>query len=114
MCWERPSNGDRAAGSACDVATGYGTRQPIAFDDPRSPFDGSHRETYFNQTTISNRGGPRRWYTDPYGGNASRRPFAGALCQIVGRVDSRRRPPLESQAFGAERPYGGRAVHAPN
>ena len=80
MCWERPSNGDRAAGSACDVATGYGTRQPIAFDDPRSPFDGSHRETYFNQTTISNRG----------------------------------RPPLESQAFGAERPYGGRAVHAPN
>jgi hypothetical protein len=114
-CWERPASGERASGSACDVATGYGTQAiPLAFDDPRSPFDGSHRETYFNQTTIRNPRGPRRWYTDPYGRQASRRPFPGALCQIVARTDNSSRPTLESQAFGSERPYGARGVHAPN
>jgi len=115
VCWERTTSGERAAGSACDLATDYGRRRaPIPFDDPRSPFDGTHRETYFNQTTVSNRGGPSRWYTDPYGRRASRRPFPGALCQLVGRTDNRRRPTLESQAFGAERPYARKGVHAPN
>lgn len=112
LCWERPTSGDRASGSACDLATDYGRRAPIPFDDPRSPFDGTHRETYLNQTSIFNRRGPRRWYTNPYGRNASRRPFTGALCQLVSPTLKRRR--VESQAFGAERPYSRRAVHAPN
>jgi hypothetical protein len=115
LCWERTAVGDRAAGSACDVATAYGSRPaPLAFDDPRSPFTGTHRETYLNQITISNRSGPRRWYTDPYGRSASRKPFPGALCQIVSPTDNTRRPTLESQSFGAERPYSAPGVHAPN
>lgn len=115
LCWERTATGDRATGSACDVATAYGARPvPLPFDDPRSPFTGTHRETYLNQTTISNPNGPRRWYTDPYGRSASRSPFPGALCQLVSPTDNTHRPTLESQAFGAERPYSAPGVHAPN
>lgn len=115
LCWERTADGRRAAASACDVATAYGRRAaPLPFDDPRSPFAGARRETYLNQTTISNRGGPRRWYTDPYGRSASRRPFPGALCQLVSPTDNTNRPTLESQSFGAERPYSAPGVHAPN
>jgi hypothetical protein len=114
-CWETTADGRRAAGSACDVATAYGARgAPLPFDDPRSPFTGSHRETYLNQTRVSNRNGPRRWYTDPYGSRASPRPFPGALCQLVSPTDNTRLPRLESQSFGAERPYSARGVHAPN
>jgi hypothetical protein len=113
-CFEAEPNGDRAAGGACEVATGQGSRAGLAWDDPSSPFDGAHREAYFNETSIRNRGGPRRWYTDPFGGRASRKPFPGALCQLVGRVDNSRRPRLESQAFGASRPYTGSGVHLPN
>jgi hypothetical protein len=114
LCWERTADGRRAHGSACDLATAYGTRSsPLPFDDPHSPFDGSHRETYLNQTAVSNRHGPNRWYTDPYGRNASKRPFPGSLCQIVARTRTRH-PNLESQAFGSERPYDRPSIHAPN
>jgi hypothetical protein len=115
LCWTRTPDGRRAAGSACDVATAYGARTtPPPFDDPRSPFTGTHRETYLNQTTISNRNGPRRWYTDPYGRSASPKPFPGALCQLVSPTDNTARPTLESQSFGSERPYSAPGVHAPN
>lgn len=114
-CWERTADGERASGSACDLATAYGrVAIPISFDDPRSPFDGTHRETTVNQTRISNRRGPRRWFTDPYGRRASSRAFPGALCQIVSRTRNTRRPPVAAQAFGAERPYTRPTVHAPN
>ncbi len=115
LCWERTPDGRHAAGSACDVATAYGSRTtPLPFDDPRSPFTGSHRETYFNQTTIANRKGPRRWYTDPYGRSASPKPFPGSLCQLLSPTNTTRRPTLQSQSFGAERPYSKPSIHAPN
>jgi len=113
-CWERPSDGDRVRGSACDLASDYGRRQAISFDDRGSPFDGTHRETYLDRTVVSNRRGLRRWYSDPYGRRAAASPFPGSLCQLVGATSSRERPFLESQAFGAERPYGSGTVHAPN
>ncbi len=114
LCWEVESNGDRARGGACDLATDYGTRQtPIAWDDPTSPFVGAHRETYFSNFSLANAGGPLYWYTDPYGGHASPVPFAGAVRQLVAPIQDQR-PTLESQAFGADRYYGGRGVHAPN
>jgi hypothetical protein len=114
LCWERTASGERAAGSACDRATDFGRGAALPFDDPRSPFDGTHRETYLNQTVVANRHGPHRWYTDPYGRDASRRSFPGALCQLVSATNNGKRPTLESQAFGGERPYSGRGVHAPN
>ena len=112
LCREVEPNGDRARGGACEALAGPGPETP--FDDPASPFDGAHREVYFNQTTVENAGGPRHWWTDPYGGNASEEPFPGAICQLVGSSDNTSRPTLESQAFGASRDYGGRGVHAPN
>lgn len=115
LCWETTPAGERAAGSACDTATGYGARdEPLAYDDPRSPFDGTHREVYLAQTAIANRGGPRRWYTDPYGRRASSRPFPGSLCQLVAPVANRARPRLRPRALGSERPYAAPGIHAPN
>lgn len=114
VCWETGPSGE-AVGGACADATDQGTiAEPIPFDSPASPFDGAHREVYFNQTTVTNGDGPRRWWTDPYGQNASSEPFPGAISQLVSRTDNSDRPTLESQAFGAARPYGGRGVHAPN
>ena len=110
-CFEVEPNGDRARGGYCERAHAYG---PLPYDDPRSGFDGAHREVWFNQTEITNRDGPRRWYTDPYGGNASTTPFPGAICQLVGPTDNSRAYPLASERFGAGRDYGGEGVHAPN
>ena len=115
VCWFAALGHLRARGGACDEATDYGRRAtPLPYDSARSPFDGAHRETYFNQTLVDNAGGPRHWWTDPFGRNASRRRFPGAIRQYLAPRSNRRWPTLESQAFGASRPYGGRGVHAPN
>lgn len=101
-CGEAEANGDRARGGECTVPS-------------PSSFDGAHRETYFNQTSLANKGGPTTWWTDPYGNGASRTAFPGAIAQLVSATDNRSTwPTLESQAFGADRPYGGRGVHSPN
>lgn len=113
-CYEEPAPGLRARDGACDRATDYGRILDVTWDDPRSPFDGSHRETYFNQTRLANAGGPTTWWTTPFGGSAQTTPFPGAIRQHVAAVDNRSLPTLESQAFGADRPYGGSGVHAPN
>ncbi|MDX2171080.1 MAG: hypothetical protein SF182_28690 [Deltaproteobacteria bacterium] len=114
LCWEVEPNGDRARGGACEAATDYGRRTtPLAWDDPASPFAGTHREVYFNNFHLENAGGPRYWYTDPYGGNAAPEPFPGAIRQLVASITDNR-PTLESQALGADRDYGGHGVHAPN
>jgi hypothetical protein len=116
LCYETIGSGRtqrRARGGECDWGTDYG-RLRLAWTDPRSPFTGTHREVYFNQTSLRNAGGPEWWYTDPYGGNASPRPFAGAIRQRIAPVTNLRPWPLESQAVGADRRYGGNGVHAPN
>jgi hypothetical protein len=114
LCYE-DSAGERARGGYCLEAGRYGSATELPpYEHIRSPFNGSHREVYFNQTTISNRGGRKRWWTDPYGGNASAEPFPGAICQLVGATDNTDRPALESQAFGAGRDYDAAGVHAPN
>lgn len=88
------------------------TRAP--WDDPRSTLNGLVREVYFNQTTITNAAGPQVWYTDPFGGHASPTAFPGSVRQKLAAIDNTRPWPLESQAFGGTRSYGGNGVHAPN
>lgn len=115
LCWEVESNGDRARGSACDLATGGGSiASAYGFGDPRSPFDGTHRDVYLRETTLRNAGRGRLYWTDPYGGNASTQPFPGALCQLVGAVDTSARPALQERVFGRNRPNDDEGVHAPN
>jgi len=112
-CWETLPNGNHANGVACDEATAGGTISvAYAYDDPRSPFNGTDRETYLGGTTLRNGGGPTRWYTDPYGGHASTTPFPGAVCQLVGAVDTSSRPVLREQKYRHDSQATG--VHAPN
>jgi hypothetical protein len=113
-CYEVEPNGDRAAGGNCDASTTNGADLDVTWDDPRSTLNGLVREVYFNQTVINNAGGPPVWYTDPFGGNASTTPFPGSIRQRVTALDNTRAFPLESQAFGSTRNYGGNGVHAPN
>lgn len=115
LCWEVEGNGDRARSAACDDATAGGTiGAAYAFGDPRSPYDGTHRDVYLRETTLDNAGGSRLVWTDPYGGKASTTPFAGALCQLVGTVDTTARPALQERVFGRNRPNDDEGVHAPN
>jgi hypothetical protein len=125
LCYMADPSGDRRArGGECDRVPDGLPR--IAYDDPRSPFSGVRREFYFNQTTIVNAGGPTTWHTDPFGGRARERPFPGSIAQFIAAVDNRKRNdagvigvggrayPFESRAFGKDRWYGGKGVHAPN
>ncbi len=114
LCDMLTSDARKARGGECDWSTNYGAIHGMSFDDPRSPFNGVSRETYFNQTTLTNRGGPTTWYTDPFGGHASTTPFVGAVKQFVASVNNTRSYPLESQAFGKSRNYGGAGTRAPN
>jgi hypothetical protein len=113
-CYETAPNGNRAAGGACAASTRDGQDLDVTWDDPRSTLNGLTREVYFNQTWLTNAAGPTVWYTDPFGGHASPTPFPGSVRQKIAALDNTRPFPLESQAFGATRSYGGNGVHAPN
>ena len=73
LCGETAADGDRANGVDCASAL-----RNTPFDDPRSPFDGTRRDVYVKGTPVSNDDGAKRWWTDPYGGNASATPFPAA------------------------------------
>jgi hypothetical protein len=115
LCWEGAPDGSRFRGAACTAATeGGAIGAAYGFDDVRSPFDGTRRDVYLRETTLRNAGGQRLYWTDPYGGNASTTPFAGALCQLVGTVDTSARPALQERVFGRNRSNDDMGVHAPN
>lgn len=89
--------------------------EPYEFRSPDSPFDGAQRDLYLRDTEVRNDGGPTRWYTDPWGGNASTTPFAGSICQLVSATDNSAQPELKRRLFGRDTDYGaGNGVHAPN
>jgi hypothetical protein len=131
VCWMQRVDSSgvvyKARGGECDILTNYGSiTTPIAYDDPRSLFNGVHREFYFNNTVIVNPGSLVHWYTDPFGNNASVASSAGMILQYISNVDNRYRNasgyidpngtnyPLESIAIGKNNNYGGSGVHAPN
>jgi hypothetical protein len=115
VCYEVMPNGNRAQGGDCEEATAGGTVTGIAFDDPRSPFNGVRRQVDINDNVISNRGGPTVWYTDPFGRNGRPQPFAGSVRQVVASIDNDRGDlQLAGPTIGGQRDYGGPRVHAPN
>jgi len=123
LCHMVTSDGRRARGGPCAIQTNYGEiKEPIAWDDPRSQFNGVRREFYFNQTVVTNVRGATRWYSDPFGKSAvpesvwrsNRSKYVGFVPQAIARVDNRTHWPLESQALGKNRTYGHPTVHAPN
>jgi hypothetical protein len=84
-----------------------------AFDDPRSPFDGTRRDVYLSGTTVANAGGDGLYWTDPYGGNASTTPFPGGVCQLVSRTQNDGAT-ATVQVFGRNKSHDAEGVHAPN
>ena len=119
LCYEALPDGRRARGGGCAAATSAAATAAarLAYDDPRSPFVGVRRAVSLGRTSLTNDGDQARWYTDPFGGNASHTPFPGSVRQFISPVVARLvgagsnyRTPL----FGAARDYGGQGVHAPN
>jgi hypothetical protein len=94
--------------------TGVSDLEPFEYRDPRSPFAGAARDFRVQRTTITNPDGPERWYTDPYGENASAEWFPGAICQLIGDVDNSGYPEPEAQQFNITKDWGTDGVHAPN
>ncbi len=114
VCYEVNPDGRRAQGELCDQSTGNGTVPGVAYDDPRSRFNGVLRFVDINDNEIRNAGGPEVWYTDPFGRNGRRRPFPGSVRQWVASLDNDYGFNLNGPAIGFRRDDGGAGVHAPN
>jgi len=112
-CYEQEQNGDRANGGLCSETTANGTLL-VAFDDPRSPFDGIRRKVDINGNRINNLDGPHVWYTDPFGKHGRTAPFPGSVRQWLARINNARGFHLSGPTIGADRDYGGAGTHAPN
>ncbi|HKV73036.1 MAG TPA: hypothetical protein VJN95_00840 [Gemmatimonadales bacterium] len=113
-CFHPDSNGELARGQLCNQATANGTLDSLAFDDPRSPFNGAHRVVDINGNFLDNADGPEIWYTDPMGGHASTSPFPGSIRQFIAKKKNAESFRFEGPAIGDDRDYGGSGVHAPN
>jgi hypothetical protein len=111
----------QARGAECSsiAASGPATARAsrIAFDDPRSPFNGCRREVTFAASTVRNGGGATIWYTDPYGLGARAASFTGAVKQYVSAVDNTTQGvTLAAKTFGGDLSncQTGAGIHAPN
>lgn len=80
---------------------------------PNALLHAARRVLLVHELKLRNQGGPSLWWTDPFGGHASRTPFPGAIRQRVAPIDDAR-PALEPRALGAERSYAAEGVHAPD
>lgn len=114
MCFATEANGDRAKGWLCDRATENGTLTSLAYDDPRSPFNGVRRQVDINGNRVQNAEGPTVWYTDPFGKNGRTSPFPGSIRQVVAKMDNSDGFSFRGPTIGGDRDYGGPGVHAPN
>ncbi|MEZ4415312.1 MAG: hypothetical protein R3E10_06125 [Gemmatimonadota bacterium] len=107
-CFVERTDGLKARGSLCEQSAA-GT----SWDNPTSAFDGAHRHVDINSIHVRNQGGSEVWYTDGFGRNGSPTPFPGSIRQFVASTDNGALTP-NGPAIGANRPYGGQGVHAPN
>jgi len=114
VCYETEANGDQAHSGPCDQSTNHGRVTGLAFDDPRSIFNGVERHVDINSAIIHNDGGPTLWYTDPFGGHGRRQPFLGSIAQFIASLDNDRGFGVSGPAIGFDRYYGGTGSHAPN
>jgi hypothetical protein len=114
MCFVVEPNGDRARGWLCDQATANGTLTSLAYDDPRSPFNGVRRQVDINGNRLRNAEGPEVWYTDPFGKNGQTTPFPGSIRQVIAKMDNSDAFEFRGPTIGGNRNYGGPGVHAPN
>lgn len=110
LCFEVLPDGRRAQGGFCEEISDT----TVGWDDPRSPFDGAHRDVDINSIRISNEDGPEIWYTDAFGANGRTEPFEGSIRQFIAKVNNEALTP-SGPAVGRQRDYGeGEGVHPPN
>jgi hypothetical protein len=103
----------RARGGACQESIRNGAAAGVAYDDPRSAFNGVSRFIDVNSIRIDNRDGPAVWYTNPFGRGGRTEPFPGSVRQILSRVDNSALR-ISGPGLGFDRFYGGARTHAPN
>ena len=87
--------------------------EPVAWDDPRSPFKGVRRFVDINGNNVRNADGPEVWYTDALGRNGRPEPFAGSIVQWIAVHDNSGLD-LHGLVIGKDRSYDAPGVHAPN
>lgn len=103
----------RARGGACQESIRNGATAGLAYDDPRSAFNGVTRHVDINSIRVSNRNGPTVWYTNPFGRGAKPDPFPGSVRQFISKVDNSGLQ-ISGPSIGHGRYYGGAGTHAPN
>jgi hypothetical protein len=113
-CDTMDPNRNRNNNDLCDLSTNDGALTGLAFDDPRSEFNGVRRFIDINSNNIDNKDGQEQWYTDPFGRHASKHPFPGSLRQWVATVKNDYGFNVNGPAIGFDRDYGAPSVHAPN
>ncbi len=114
VCYEVTPSGERAEGGPCAASTGSGSVPGLAFDDPRSLFNGTSRSVDINAIRVSNPGGPGVWYTDALGHRGSPTPFRGSIRQVIASVDRYIGVDIGGPTLGTGREYSGPGVRAPN
>jgi len=103
----------RARGGACQESIQSGAVAGIAFDDPRSAFNGVERFVDVNSIRIDNKSGPTVWYTNPFGRGGRATPFPGSVRQVLSKVNNSALR-ISGPGLGFDRYYGGLKTHAPN
>jgi len=63
---------------------------------------------------VRNAGGPRVWYTDPFGRQGRTTPFPGSIRQVVSSLNNDYGVGLGGPVIGGGRQYGGPGTRAPN
>ena len=114
VCYEVTPSGERASGGPCEESTGNGAVPDVAFDDPRSRFNGTGRSVDINAIRIQNAGGSRVWYSDALGRHARATAFPGSIRQVVSTVDRYIGVDLGGPSIGGDRQYAGPGVRPPN
>lgn len=104
--------GDRALGGPCAQTIRDGGTAGMAYDDPRSAFNGVRRFVDLNGFRIDNRDGPTVWYTNPFGRGGRTEPFPGSVRQVIAKM-SNSALRLSGPSIGRNRYYGGVQTHAP-
>ena len=103
----------RARGGACQESIRNGATAGVAYDDPRSAFNGVERFIDVNSIRIDNRDGPAVWYTNPFGRGGRTEPFPGSVRQVLSKVNNSALR-ISGPGLGFDRFYGGAKTHAPN
>ncbi|HYC32739.1 MAG TPA: hypothetical protein VEB59_10665 [Gemmatimonadales bacterium] len=114
VCYETDALGERASGGACAVSTDGGATTGVAYDDPRSRFNGAQHSIQLNVTRLTNAGGPTVWYTDALGHHAAPEPFEHSIRQHIAAVNSEVGVDFDEVFIGAGRDYAGPGVRSPN